>query len=190
MTKKHPAPKQKKKQNKQLIILIASLVGGLLVFAISALIIVLASRVDEPKYDFIYSTDYKSYEYKVQDGKLTYDGYSSRFYNSDYGDDITWYQYDVSEEKSIELSLADVQELTLDSSRESPDGYRVTSSYSGSSDIYRPIAPGFPGETYSSESSMVLQKGSYSKQLKLEGDRYDFRFIGWVSDSGTSTNQT
>lgn len=125
----------------------------------------------KPKYNFIYTED-SSYDYMVNvlNGRINIEQKynSNRTYRST---QPTLFLYDVSSDRSTQISLAQAQGYTLDPSNKSLDGFTVGRSASDAS--YFPFFFGsYDRGTY------LMGKGLNRKIT--ERDYYNFRFVGWI----------
>ena len=152
----------------------------------------------KPQFDFVYATgSYPSYvdregkirvDYTVVNDRLvkmtvpveiSSDPQDRYYYSLRESTPPIFYHYDVSEQKNIPLSEAEVVALHLNPAQEAPDGFKIGYGRD-SDDIFESI---FGGRDY---SERVLTKGSVSIPLNLvkPGEQYyssDFDFIGWVA---------
>ncbi|MDE2439283.1 MAG: hypothetical protein KGN01_07890 [Patescibacteria group bacterium] len=137
----------------------------------------------QPKYNFLYVSGddyyyYNQYQYSVQNGKLVRNEIT-RPEGQTYPPqrDVKLYVYDVAKNESKEISFAEAQNLNLDSSNVSPDGFEVT--YGSRGDGFFPFFF-YSGTDY---NNRYLKGHNVSKKLNLQlsGSYYNnFRFIGWI----------
>lgn len=134
----------------------------------------LPSLFVKPKYNFVYTTDsYYDYNINVIDGRINieprYTDYGTRTYRPK---QPTLFLYDVTDDKSKQISLVQAQTYTLDPSSKSPDGFTVGRSESGSYSFFPFFFGGYDRGTY------LMGKGLRRKIS--EQDYYNFKFVGWV----------
>jgi hypothetical protein len=82
------------------------------------------------------------------------------------------YLYNSAEERSTLISLNEAQTYMLDPSDKSPDGFTIQ--YSSNS------AEVFPFYFGSSDYGYYLKGKGLNKKIET-ADRYNFRFIGWIT---------
>jgi len=128
----------------------------------------------KPKYNFVYATNsYYDYNINVIGGKISveprYTNYGARTYRPQ---QPTLFLYDVTEDKSKQISLAQAQTYTLDPSNKSPDGFTVGRRESDGYSYFPFFFGGYDRGTY------LMGKGLNRKIV--DQDYYNFKFIGWV----------
>lgn len=138
----------------------------------------------QPKYNFLYVSGegYSGQQYSVQNNQLVKNEIQQPE-NGNYNpspSNAKLFLYDISTNKSIELSFEVAQKLfNLDSNIKSPDGFEIVYGSSGNGII-------FPFFFYSGTdyNSSYLKGHNVSKKLniQLHGSPYDFRFLGWTKD--------
>lgn len=147
-----------------------------------------------PQYDFLYtvhiSNDYYGQSYVVEKGKVVrrylpppvdYKPAGAKDYQSTTLESI--YLYEVSKDKSRELSLEEAQTLTLDQNPQAPDGYMLTGAQTNGG----VVTELFGGNR--NYSARYLKNGFYSKQVYLtqsSSKPYYYgpegiNFLGWVT---------
>jgi len=142
----------------------------------------------QPKFNFLYVSGadsyYSKYQYSVQNGKLVRSEIQ-RLENQIYQPprEVKLYIYDVAKNESKEISFEEAQNLNLDSSIISPDGFEI---------VYGSRGEGFFPFFFLSErdyNTLYLKGHNVSKKLNLQlsGSYYNyynyydnFRFIGWI----------
>jgi len=138
----------------------------------------------KPQYNFLYVSGPDAYSYRnlidgysVQDSKLIKNNVLQVGTDNPIPSATYLYVYDVVKNKATEISLADAQKLTLDSSITSPDGFEVVYGTKGGDFLL------FDGGR-TDYNTRYLQGHNVSKKLnlKLNGDLYyrNFRFLGWI----------
>lgn len=141
----------------------------------------------KPHFNFLYASGddsyyyYKNgYQYSVQNDKLIKNEIK-QLENQNYNPprvESKLYLYDVVKNESKEISFADAQNLTLNSSTKSPDDFEVV--YGSRGDGFFPFFLG--GET--DYNARYLKGHNVNKKLNLQlngGSYYNnFRFIGWI----------
>jgi hypothetical protein len=169
--------------NKKNIPLIVGIAVPLLMIAFVAVSIYLPVFLTKPEYDFIYmSGGYgKDYYYEVSNGKIVRIAIPQPeappgVFREPNLSDPKIYHYDVSEDKSTELTFEQAQNYSLDTNHKSPDGFEVTSGNYSS---------GFPffGGNYDYNTKYIRGHNSARKlNLTLDGGMYydNFRLMGWV----------
>lgn len=140
--------------------------------------IYLPGFMKNPEYDFLYSTsDYGPNHYSVQDQKLVKIRKSTTTATTKVEPRL--FIHDVDQNKSEEISFEQAQQLALDPSSESPNGFKVKcGSESGGL---------FPFFVYSnrdcSKRFLVGHNNSRKLNLKLQGQNYyNFHFLGWIKN--------
>lgn len=131
----------------------------------------LPSLFVKPKYNFIYAEGYDNYNINVINGKIAIE---SRYAdgNNTYGSvQPTLFLYDVPNDKSTQVSLAQAYSYTLDPSSKSLDGFTV-------------------GRHESDGSYFLFFFGRYDRGTYLMGkglnrkitdrDYYNIKFVGWI----------
>lgn len=137
----------------------------------------------KPQYNFLYVNGDDSYynerhQYSVQDGKLI----RNEMKDSE-GKAYTYarlFLYDVIKDKSREVTFEEAQNLGIDPSDVSPDGFEIAYGSHGSGI--------FPFFFYSNTdyNTRYLTGHNISKKLNLQliGSYYNsFRFIGWINQT-------
>lgn len=137
----------------------------------------------KPKVNFLYAygDDYYGREkYSIQNGKLVKrenNQYEPPSYYQPPGESKLYF-YDVTKNESWEISFEDAQNLNLDNSAKSSDGFEVISRSGG--DGFFP----FFGGSSSDYNARYLKGHNVSKKLNLQRKGgsyyYDFRFLGWI----------
>ncbi len=125
-----------------------------------------------PKFNFLYIThDSSQQEYLVQEGKLVPPKKTATNHTK-------FFIYDVTQNKSQEISFQDTQKLNLDTNIKSPDGFEVVS---GGNDIN--IFSLFFG-SIDNYNSRYLKKRNTILKLNLSPNTsyYTFRFLGWIKN--------
>jgi hypothetical protein len=143
------------------------LIGGVLIF--TYLIPLFAAQ---PAFDFVYATQQDANQVRVQNGRIiapTCTTYQSQIRSCL----VTYYRYDISEDRSIFLTDSEAYNLSIDPSPQSPDGYRLDTQRR-SYDIFTGL---FGGR--SAEQSSLSREG-YRKPIDLEGQYYQVKFLGWI----------
>jgi len=131
----------------------------------------LPSLFVKPKYNFIYSNDsYYGYSINVLDGRINIE--PSRYDNRTFRQP-TLFLYDVIDDKSTQISLAQAQSYTLDPSNKSPDGFTVGRRDSDSSSYF----PFFVFGNYDTGNYLM---GKGLNRRITEGNYYNFKFAGWI----------
>jgi hypothetical protein len=137
----------------------------------------------QPKFNFLYMSGYdyyyfNQYQYFVQNGKLVRSEIQ-RSENQIYQPprEVKLYVYDVAKNESKEISFEEAQNLNLDPSPISPDGFEIV--YGSRSESF------FPFFFWSERdyNTLYLKGHNVSKKLNLQlsGSYYNnFRFIGWI----------
>lgn len=159
---------------KKAIPILLILTPFLLVGLVLALLYAPYLWTDKPSVDFIYSGQNswcQVYEYYIQDQKI-----SKRDLNRDCSDPESpvLFYHNVTENRSREISFEEAQNLTLDSSNKSSDGFILERKSNSSGGIL-----------FSSyNSGFYLTKGQVSFEQNLfDNDFYSYRdrpFVGWV----------
>ena len=149
----------------------------LLVFIFSFL---LPNVFVNPSYNFLYidSYYYDAYYYDakfaVQNQKLSFNCTSDQYRNcSNVLNRVKFYKHDFSKDANVQITLEDAQQLKLDSSDVSPDGYKFDTK--SGSDYFI-----FPLFGSSSSSGFSIHKGWLSKSVSLNGQYYTINFVGWI----------
>ena len=101
------------------------------------------------------------------------------------------YIHDVAKNSCKEISLEDLEKLTLSDKEISSDGFSVTS---GNSTISGFLPQLIIGGSFNACRTMYLKKGTYSKQIKTDQSPNQmsncsmerFNFVGWIEESTTS----
>lgn len=144
----------------------------LLLILYVAVIAYLPSLFVKPKYNFIYAEGYyNDYNINVLNGKISieprYD-YGNKTYRSA---QPTLFLYDVTNDKSTQISLDQAYSYNLDPSSKSLDGFTVGRHESDAS--YFPFFFGrYDRGTY------LMGKG-LNRRI-TERDYYNFKFVGWI----------
>lgn len=136
----------------------------------------LPSLFVKPKYNFIYVNDpyHNRFNINVLNGKINMEQtyrYDNRYDNSTFTQP-TLFLYDVINDKSTQISLAQAQSYTLDPSNKSPDGFTVGRRDSDSSSYF----PFFFG---SYDTGNYLMGKGLNRRI-TEGNYYNFKFAGWI----------
>jgi hypothetical protein len=119
---------------------------------------------EEPQYDFIYSND-RCFDY--QPVRIEGDELVAEPRDYDRCEEFALYYHDVSEDRSIQISVEESNTYDLDKSITSPDGFVLRDEYGG-------------GSPFSSGSQRyILVKDGVSFEQELV-DRYDNEFVAWV----------
>jgi len=133
-----------------------------------------------PKFNFLYTTNQYYYDnrYIVNNGRLIYNPPSSdQYYDSSQVSGLTeLYLHNVITNESTQISYEQAQDLQLDSSTESPDGFKVENGNESSGFLFF----GYSGD----DSSEYLVGHNVSKKLNINTDTstydYPIHFLGWV----------
>lgn len=136
-----------------------------------------------PRFNFLYASNndyyYSQSQYSVQNGKFVMNKIQvSKKQNYQQPKKLKLYIYNVTKDKSREVSLKEVQKLNLDTSKISPDGFRIAYSNGGYDNSIFSVF--FPSGT---DSSIMYLKGhNVNKKIypQLSGQYYNFSFIGWI----------
>ncbi len=161
-------------------------------FAVIAAGAVLLPRLfgKPPVYDFVYAAgippygSYGKYDLVVTNGRVTLVNRDCPSSCSPSDTRPVLYRYDVTTQHGVEISLEQAQELTLDPSERSPDGYRLTrgDAHGGIFPLYiegfgnRPmylVGPGGRYEVNLAQSGSAMG-GSYYYSS------YNTRLLGWI----------
>lgn len=186
------------KDKKPNVPLIVGIGVPVLMMLFVAAAIYLPGLFKKPQFDFVYSsgqTSWSSPILEVKDQKLTYKCADSQNYYSSNDTASTeiaakcaeeflpkLYRHSIKENKSIEISYADAQKLILDSSADSPDGYKVEQGDYSSGDMFSGM---FGGSESSDYSSWFLKGHNTKTKLNLIIDTnspYDLKFVGWIKE--------
>jgi len=129
----------------------------------------------KPKYNFIYATGYYyNYNISTVNGKITVSPTYSDNQSYSNTSTPTFYLYDVSNDKSTQITTGQTQAYNVDPSNKSPDGFTVETSYGGG---------GFFPFWYDSYDGGYYLKGhGLNKKIQILGDTYQFKLIGWVTN--------
>lgn len=153
---------------KEKLPLVVGVVLPLILILYVGLVSYVPSLFAQPKYNFLYaSADYNS-DVIVNSGRVEV---INRGFNDYNYKDPQIYLYNVAEEKSTPISLTEAQVYQLDPSDKSPDGFTVQ--YSNNSAEVFPFY--FGGSNY----GYYLKGKGLNKKIET-GDRYNFRFLGWI----------
>ncbi|HEY5600980.1 MAG TPA: hypothetical protein VIK81_02715 [Patescibacteria group bacterium] len=160
---------------KEKLPLIVGIVLPLLLILYVAVTAYLPSLFVKPKYNFVYASDsYYDFDISVIDGRVNiqprYTDYANRTYAPK---QPTLFLYDVTSDKSKQLSLPQAQGHILDSSNKSPDGFTVGRQDSDSYSYF----PFFFGGSYN-RGTYLMGKGLNRKIT--DQNYYNFKFIGWI----------
>jgi len=153
-------------KNISLIIAITIPILATIFIAVS---IYLPRALENPKYNFLYTTDY-SYQYRVEGNILVND--STLYQTSHLQKQAKLYIYNVSNNQSTEISLEEAQNLYLDSSSVSSDGFQIITGNQGGL-IFRS----------SDYSTWYLQGQGVVRKLNIQSSNsYNnrFTFLGWI----------
>ena len=135
----------------------------------------------KPKYNFLYTTDYYSYDfpYEVKDHRLT------DLPKKNQTEQFSYYPvraprffvYDVKANQARQVNAEEAKQLGLDDQPVSTDGYQVTNNRNDESLGLFPLLF-FCGP----QRGVYLKHKGSQKRLDLPGaDYYNFHFIGWVT---------
>jgi hypothetical protein len=130
----------------------------------------------QPQYSFIYATNdnrYDEYGYRVEGDRIVYQPRISEDINHSYTEP-TLYVYDVETNRSRQITLEDAQLYRLDSSTESPDGFKVVRGGSGGDFIF------FFGGGYDPSHYLVGQGVSKKLNIDESSNYWDFHLVGWI----------
>jgi len=184
------------KDKKPNVPLIVGIGVPVLMMLFVAAAIYLPGLFQKPQFDFVYSsgqTSWSSPALEVKNQKLTYQCADSQSYYSSDGTAAAeiaakcteeflpkLYRHSIKENKSTEISYADAQKLILNSSADSPDGYKVEQGdYSG--DMFS----GMFGGSNDDYRSWFLKGHNRRTKLNLIIDTnspYDLKFVGWIKE--------
>ncbi len=135
----------------------------------------------KPRFDFLYASGGNYYgareQYSIQNGKLVKSQRLEEIpLDRSPREEPRLFVHHVEKNESTELSFEEAQNLTLDSSAISPDGFEVVYGSSGEG-----IFPFFFW-TGTDRGNQYLQGHWVSKRLNLprSGGYYGARFLGWV----------
>lgn len=142
----------------------------------------------KPHFNFLYASGDESHcynsvlQYSVQNNRLVRDTSNLQMQQNESANcpniEPKLYLYDVTINKSNDISFAEAQNLQLDSNVKSPDDFEVV--YGSSGDSFFPFFYG-GGTDY---NSRYIKGHNVSKKLNLQlnGGYYynNFRFIGWI----------
>jgi hypothetical protein len=172
--------------------LIVGLAIPLLMIIFVAASIYLPALFVKPQFDFIYSTyNYPTY-YEQQDQQFVEHTYyvsrgklaektrpaDDRYRWPQRSKKTTFYIYDVETDTNQELTFEQAQVLTLDTGKESPDGFEVTYGRSNGGVFPFAFLPVGDNDKY------YLKANNYRKEISVKmesGSSYrNFKFIGWI----------
>lgn len=131
----------------------------ILAFSFPALILVLIigfavlpPYIYSPVYDFVYTENPVNFDiYNEEDEEVIEEWLSN---------DFSYYIYDLSEGTSTGISEEEMEQMALDTTRTSPDGFRIESQW------------------HQEERSFYMTKNGYYMELDLP---YSYRFTGWIT---------
>jgi hypothetical protein len=171
--------------NKKNLPLYIALAVPVLMIILVAAFIYLPGIGKKPKYNFLYMTGsnvfiygYENGGYQVSGGHLIYNPPAADYNypsESQIGD-VHFYLYDVANNQAKEVTLAEAEGYSLDSSNTSSDGYTIQQGNGGSGDFL------FGGGGGDYNSWFIKGHNRAVKlNLKLTGSPYsNFRFLGWT----------
>lgn len=167
--------------NKKNIPLYLALAVPLLMILVVVILVYLPGIGKSPKINFLYATgDQITYDYYnryyVSGNHLNVSQDPVPNYQPSYNKkDVHFYIYDVIKKEASEISFNEAQQLNLDPSNISSDGYVVTNGSNNG---------GFPFGGPSDYNSFYIRGHNRSQKLnlKLSGSNYysNFRFLGWI----------
>ena len=172
--------------NKKNIPLIIALTIPVLMIILVAAFIYLPGIGQKPKVNFLYLTGANTYypygqqEYQISGGHLIQTPAPKTTPPNYVPPDNTiphFYLYDVTKNTATELTFAQAQTYTLDSSNTSADGYTIAQGNGGGGDLF------FGGGSYDYNSWFIKgHNRSIKLNLKLTGSAYyNFQFLGWIN---------
>jgi hypothetical protein len=140
----------------------------------------------KPKVNFLYMTgnnvyeySYNNYGYQVSGGHLVYNPPVPPVTNQPSYTapaDVHFYVYNVSSNQPKEVTLAEAENYSLDSSNTSSDGYTIQQGNGGSGDFL------FGGGGDYTSWFIKGHNRALKLNLKLTGQYYsNFRFLGWLN---------
>lgn len=171
-------PKQNSSSTKKEFLLFLSIPVAIILIVAS--IVLVPSLFAKPKFNFVYSycPDYFCGQgYAIdKSGTVTMKEGLSTLNLSYYNKQPDLYLHDMSTGASKKISLADANNLRLNSSNVSPDGYVLKQNSSSSGSFLFAIE--------SSDDSWYLENGLKKKKVNLTGTSNSYRgninFLGWV----------
>lgn len=139
------------------------------------------NSADPPRYDFVYMTGQhaQSQSFVVEDGRIVVKKLANKDALPQPAETVRFFVHDIARNSSREIDLESAQQIVLDRSLRSPDGFTISPGRRGGWFVF-----GF-GRDY---SRRYIVKETFSQRLDLasDGNRYDyywnFRFLGWVSN--------
>jgi hypothetical protein len=140
--------------------------------------IYLPSLFVKPSYNFLYLLGASCYgqPYSVVNGKLEQNDVK---YPANYNPPAQpeLFIYDATKDQSQQISFADAQNLNLDSTNQSPDGFEVVSGNSGGGDYF----PFYFGPSNYNDG-WYLKGHNIDKKINIQtvGNYYNFTFLGWI----------
>jgi hypothetical protein len=172
--------------------LVIAILVPVLVIAALALAIYIPRQTSGTAYDFVYAMSAGADRVVVKDGKITMtvisrpEPYETKYIDTETGQEVgrtptTLYRYNVADDTSTEISIADAKLLTVNSSPVSPDGFSIVDSRGGGG-----VFPFF----YDNDSygMKYLKSGLSTKKLNVtsyQSSPYEYKsfvFVGWVTE--------
>ena len=171
--------------NKKNLPLYIALAVPVLMIILVAAFIYLPGIGKKPKVNFLYMTGNNVYDYAYNSGYQISGGHLiynppvppiTNRPNNVVSDDAHFYVYDVAGNQAKEVTLAEAEGYSLDSSNTSSDGYTIQQGNGNSGDFL------FGGGEGDYSSWFIKGHNRAIKlNLKLSGTYYsNFRFLGWV----------
>lgn len=153
-------------KNPSLVIAITIPILAIIFIAVS---IYLPRSSTNSKHNFLYATDY-SYQYRVEGNGLVND--SALYQSSLPSKPAKLYVYNVSSNKSAEISLEEAKNLYLNSNSNSPDGFKIIPGNQG----------GFIFRSSDYNTWYIQGQGAARKLNVQSSNSYDnrFTFLGWI----------
>lgn len=128
----------------------------------------------KPKSDFLYTTNsYSGYNYVVVGNQLQLQEPNETGYDYNrYQQKPLLYRYNAIENKSTVITQEAGQQLDLDPSDKSPDGFKVSVGGSSGGYFFFPFS-------YSSRQGIYIKGKGLNKKI-IDENYYNFKFLGWV----------
>jgi len=162
-----------KKIDWRLILIISLPIIFIIVLALAYL---LPSSLAQPQYDFLYSTTRgNGYSIDTAGNRLKISNYYNDNNSPPTADEVFIKRYHVVDQSITDLTVAEANELQINTDAVSPDGFTV----SGSSYDYG-IIPMFIGDASDDHNSTYLVKGTTKKKVDLHVSKYNVYFLAWV----------
>ena len=179
---------EKRKPNISLIIGLAIPVAMIVLIAAGIYLPRLFTTVDPARFDYLYVVGPQDpYNLPVvRNGRLVQEQRPIPKHYTPREDDPHFFIHEVGSNKSREITFEKAQELQLDSSAASPDGYTLERGRRGS---------WFPFDYGYDYSKQYLVKDHYAKEQNLELDRSgyyyygNFRLLGWIMSAPAPTTE-